>query len=218
MSSYLLDDPSKRHEIHDDLESCFWVLLKVSLHYFRHEGANFSLDMFNEYVASRNNIPATGGNQKAVFLWGSKLASATWNCIPLNDLLHDLSRIFKRYLKAFNAYTSPDDDSDEDVERAEKRFRQRYEDLEQVDIILDCFDRALASDQWPAGHDAIQDQFKLGSLEQADSSSYSAVTNSILTMAKNEDDHSYTIQTGKRTTAKANFGDTRSTKRLKIGG
>ena len=214
----MLDDPSKRHEIHDDLESCFWVLLKISLHYFKHEGTNFSLDMFNEYVASRNDIPATGGSQKAVFLRLRKLASATWSCIPLNDLLQDLSRIFKRYLKALDAYTSPDDDSDEDDDRTQKRFKQRYEELEQVDIILDCFDRALASDQWPAGHDAIQDQFKPGSLEQADNSSYSAITDSILTMAKNEDDRFYPIQTRKRTTAKANFGDTRSTKRLKIGG
>lgn len=212
ISSSLLGDPSKCHEIHDDLESCFWVLLNVSLHYFKHQGVNFSLDMFNEYVAPRNDLPATGGSQKMTFLTNRKLAPAKWECAPLNNLLHELSRILKRYLKARAAHISPDDDSEDEDEK--RRFKQKHEELEQVDVILNCFDRALASKDWPTENDAVEDQFEPSTFKQADQSRRNNIAASIATDGKGKSSH--LMLTRKRSTSKIQLDSIQSSKRSKI--
>ena len=165
MSGLLLGDPTKRHEIHDDLESCFWVLLKISSEYFKYQGESCGLSVFDEYVASGDNMPATGGNRKKVFLLENRLQKTKWDCAPLNTLLHDLANIFREYLTV---------SMHRDI--FAQQYQQKYDDLEKVDIVLECFDRALASDDWPTANDVVRDQPETASSEQANQDHRDSVT------------------------------------------
>ena len=46
MSARLLSNPEKCHEIHDDIESCLWVLVCVAWHFFKHK-SSYVVDLRN---------------------------------------------------------------------------------------------------------------------------------------------------------------------------
>ena len=110
--------------------------------------------MFNEYLTPGDDIPATGGNVKRTFLTQLKIRATTWACAPLNDILHELAVIYSRYLRSVDDFNDFGDDS------SKERYQEKYRELEEVDVVLRCFDRALASREWPTGHDTINDQLE----------------------------------------------------------
>ncbi|KAK7692047.1 hypothetical protein QCA50_005452 [Cerrena zonata] len=147
LSISLLSGEGWDHDIQDDLESCFWVLLHNALHYFKHNGLAFKTDFFHEYVPPDGTGPATGGVQKHHFLSTQRLRRVTWDCVPLNTLLHALNDYFQEYIAAI--YRWP--------ERGTQLYNNIHEELGQVDVILEMFDQVLALDSWPE-NDALDDQ------------------------------------------------------------
>lgn len=166
--------------------------------------------MFNEYVPPEAESPATGGNAKRVFLTTNKLLKAKWDCVPLNNLLHELSRLFSRYLRSIDDHNDPDDDE------AQQRFRQKHKELQKVDVILRYFDDALASDQWPKIPDAVDDQYEPQSSRQASQERREKIAESIAGTMERTSAHSMSTRAKqKRTTEDAGLGEPRSQKRAR---
>ncbi|CAL1708927.1 unnamed protein product [Somion occarium] len=182
ISILLLRNPMKGHCVHDDLESSFWVLLYVSLHYFPHNlGPTFNVRFFDE-CSEEQDIGAEdgqtrelGGNGKMGFLW-DQLKHVEWQCAPLNKLVHAVGKLFNKYQLS---HPSRNDEDDED---AEARFKAIQEKLEQVDVVLSLFDTALASDEWPE-NDAVPDQFPLKTKKQEDQMIHDLKSRAIATAA-----------------------------------
>ncbi|CAL1700316.1 unnamed protein product [Somion occarium] len=155
ISMALLQEPDKSHEVRDDLESCFWVLLYVSLHYFKHNGrdVSFSLGFFDEIkerkVAGEAQYQSFGGNLKASLLGGKELDAVHWECGPLDQLIHTLARLWKMAHVLDDDVVSLMGGSQRDI---------LLSALDKVSIVLDMFDTALASEGWK-DKDAIPDQY-----------------------------------------------------------
>ena len=64
----MLSGEGNEHEVQDDLESCYWVLLYIAFHYFEHNSPDFDLSFFSEYIAPKDRKPASGGRLKTRFL------------------------------------------------------------------------------------------------------------------------------------------------------
>ncbi|CAL1712413.1 unnamed protein product [Somion occarium] len=147
----LLRRPKKGHEVHDDLESSFWVLLYISLHYFKHTKL-FDVDFFNEYNEYSRKDSSTrhayGGLAKKDFLSGT-LRDVKWTCAPLTKLLHKFGDLFDQYQFYYGR---------RDREEHAASFTDIQNQLDQVDSVLDLFDTALASDEWPE-NDVLPDQY-----------------------------------------------------------
>ncbi|CAL1712414.1 unnamed protein product [Somion occarium] len=158
-SILLLRHPKKGHDIHDDLESSFWVLLYISLHYFEHnQGIILDFSFFDEYKKHvglkkqeedvRDNCYSMKSSSRKSFLTDG-LADVQWKCAPLNKLIHGLRIFFEDYL----FYHSRQDD-----DKHMASFKDIQEKTVQVDVILNLFDSALASNDWPE-NDALSDQY-----------------------------------------------------------
>ena len=61
-------DPDKTHELMDDLEACFWVLLWQSIHFFDCNADSDHLDLFDEYRDNERTGERTGGRGKFCYL------------------------------------------------------------------------------------------------------------------------------------------------------
>ncbi|CAL1710004.1 unnamed protein product [Somion occarium] len=155
ISMALLQEPNKPHEVRDDLESCFWVLLYVSLHYFKHNGreVDFKLDFFDEIKERRMDkapYQSVGGNLKIALLIADELDEVRWECHPLDELVHTLARLWRL---AFAL--------DGKLARILGKLAEKdilSSALEKVSLVLDMFDTALASEGWN-DKDVIADQY-----------------------------------------------------------
>ncbi|CAL1708580.1 unnamed protein product [Somion occarium] len=139
ISIRLLSDPYKLHEVHDDLEPCFWVLLYHALHYFEHNQPKVRpifFDEMNPVEQDDGDVQAIGGKGKIAML-SMELATYKWTCKPLDILIHKLGSVFEIYNKmAKNPYADKD------------ALSSLHQDIDNVDIVLNLFDAALASDGW----------------------------------------------------------------------
>ncbi|CAL1700338.1 unnamed protein product [Somion occarium] len=155
ISMALLQKPDKSHEVRDDLESCFWVLLYVSLHYFKHNGRDvgFTLGFFDEIqerkVAGEAQYQSFGGDSKASLLKGERLNEVQWECRPLNDLIHTLAELWR------TAHVL-DDKLVRIIGKPQRDILLSA--LDKVSIVLDMFETVLASEGWK-DKDAIPDQY-----------------------------------------------------------
>lgn len=146
----MLVDNGKKHEIQDDLESCYWVLLYISFHYFKHSHPKFDIGFFDEYEPPQEGKPASGGNKKQIFLMRNDIVkrNVTWDCKPLNLLIRELSVLFQMY--HMHASMPPLGKS--------AAFLEHHALIGRVDVILESFDNALESNEWPELNDALEDQ------------------------------------------------------------
>ncbi|KAI0073661.1 hypothetical protein K474DRAFT_1649280 [Panus rudis PR-1116 ss-1] len=155
ISIALLDSPDKPHAVHDDLESAFWVLLYVSLHYVKHAVEKFNWQVFDEvkYHEDVNDEHDRGGAEKATFLRKKNFKTLQWECAPLTNLIHELAALFWQYsLTGTMAESMPVYvPTHEAVEReigAQKK-------------VLSLFDEALKQPNW-LENDVVRDQFGRG--------------------------------------------------------
>ena len=104
MSTKLLANPGAKHTITDDLESHFFVLMWIALHFVQHnrpgeQGINMEgiFDQQSPYV----NGTTLGGAGKGQ-MYGSRkiLCNVEFSCKPFNDLFWDLWMFFADYLEA----------------------------------------------------------------------------------------------------------------------
>ncbi|KAI0073812.1 hypothetical protein K474DRAFT_1710404 [Panus rudis PR-1116 ss-1] len=96
MSMELLYNKEKDHEIVDDLESMFWVLLYNALHHCKHTGIP-PRDLFDEVftVFKSDGTPETsGGVKKHAFL---RKNTVVFSCPALNDLITSLRTFWFRF-------------------------------------------------------------------------------------------------------------------------
>ncbi|KAI0071396.1 hypothetical protein K474DRAFT_1669028, partial [Panus rudis PR-1116 ss-1] len=92
--------PRKPHNIQDDVESSFWVLLYACLHYIRHDFPSFDITFFDERAlrAQRNDdVLPVGGKGKVELLIQNHLADVNWDCVPLKNLLINFSALLGQY-------------------------------------------------------------------------------------------------------------------------
>ncbi|KAI0791907.1 hypothetical protein C8Q75DRAFT_60756 [Abortiporus biennis] len=150
LSIGLASDPHKSHTLLDDLESCFWVLLHLSVHRFPAKVERVLLGMFHEYQPKLCG-PTTRGNWKRTFLCAKMPYSSTavtFDCKPLNDLIQELRNHYRVY------YAMRDLQAND-----ERRLAQFGQDqIKNVEEILEMFDNALDADGWVT-NDGVPDRF-----------------------------------------------------------
>ena len=143
MSIDLLTEPDTPHTILDDMESFFWVLMFMAIHYLPSGFRADSLQMFDECIHHPEH-GHVGGSQKIAFLFRS-LKAQSFPCVPLNSLVGDLWMFFREY-KDLREMRKPE-------------FSERHSRLiEDPSEILAFFDTALQSKEWPA-NDKVPDRF-----------------------------------------------------------
>ncbi|KAI0075718.1 hypothetical protein K474DRAFT_1624160 [Panus rudis PR-1116 ss-1] len=133
MSIHALRKARRVHEIHDDLESLFWVLVFVALRHFKHEG-RFDDEIFDQYY--EDSMTLRGGASKITFLLFGQ--DGTFLCPALNTLIRDITQFWVDYycLEA----------EDRTIE-----YNDMHDDIERnPSTLLAFFDTALASpdDAW----------------------------------------------------------------------
>ncbi|KAH8099782.1 hypothetical protein BXZ70DRAFT_1025890 [Cristinia sonorae] len=64
LSTGLAENPSKTHDMMDDLESCFWVLLYVALRHFESDATPSALEIFDHFDGEDNRGELIGGLKK----------------------------------------------------------------------------------------------------------------------------------------------------------
>ncbi|THG96417.1 hypothetical protein EW026_g5418 [Hermanssonia centrifuga] len=171
-----LGSKNKIHEIHDDLESCFWVFLYAALHHFRHLPAPFDMSIFED-VRDRKRSDGTthtvGGIAKAAALVIGAVRNLSFDCRPLTEAIHHVSLIFE------DLYTSRvgsgfRGDIAMEFQAAHAKIRA---DTEDPSPLIKFLDTVLDRDDWPQEDDALVDLYpplKASYPLDEDENSYSA--------------------------------------------
>ncbi|KAH8099751.1 hypothetical protein BXZ70DRAFT_1008731 [Cristinia sonorae] len=141
---------AKVHDILDDLESCYWVLLYQALHHFKSsESTRDSLKMFDEYkerVLPGGIYVCTGGDQKYLYL-NLSTKQVCFECATLNDVIQALTGQFETY---YTACKKPN---------SKKFVNLRKRLLRKPGVsMLAVLNSALRNGEWPP-KDALPDLF-----------------------------------------------------------
>lgn len=147
MSIKLLRCPGVAHEVHDDLESCFWVLVYIALHHFKHDAPDrFDLSFFSEHKCAEIKAGqprySLGGDGKAGVLSTARLNNITFKSKAVVQLVQNLARVFRRYT---SAYLVPSMIFDE---RDKQAFDAEHEFVGNPVNVLNVFKTVLAIDDW----------------------------------------------------------------------
>ncbi|TCD68320.1 hypothetical protein EIP91_011179 [Steccherinum ochraceum] len=137
----LADDPYKVYDMHDDLESCFWVLLYIGVHYLDSTAQRDHANMFDDRMV--NDAPVLHGNTKRSDYLFHVRSSIKFTCGPLHDLLKALHSHFCQA---------------NGVDRTAPSFNLDDFLSNSLIQILDHFDRALKRADWPE-NDILPDRF-----------------------------------------------------------
>ncbi|KAK7682831.1 hypothetical protein QCA50_014215 [Cerrena zonata] len=146
ISVALLRHPKKSHDLLDDLESSFWLLLYVSYIHFELDVGSFEPDfeIFNEYTERKledGNYYTLGGNGKSCLLSGGEISRYEWKSAPLNKLLRSLARTLADLSNLRR-------EALEEEPQAPEQLKAMEDQLRTVDPWLRLFDEALAMDSW----------------------------------------------------------------------
>lgn len=97
MSVALLRDPTKAHDILDDIESSYWSLLYGALHKFNHQ-RDFDMEMFDEQKPDKRDgkVVYIGGKAKRNAL-GEMPNLVSFSSVPLNTLILNMAEQFHEY-------------------------------------------------------------------------------------------------------------------------
>lgn len=153
MSILLLQNPGKRHSLLDDIESCYWLLLYMSLHYFKNSATRFNLAMFDEFAEDEDEDGVThhiGGTRKDSFINSGLIENIEFACKPLQTVLRDFGFILNRFHS-----------NRVGAGRGEQAQTKQYEDARREledGTILQIFEKALNSTDWPKD-DILPDRF-----------------------------------------------------------
>ena len=91
MSIALLQDPEKLHDLLDDLESVFWVMVCCALEWFLRPNQTRPMSMFEEEKVDEEGR-TIGGDGKYVALWSGSLKLKTFTCPSLQRLVYDCAQ------------------------------------------------------------------------------------------------------------------------------
>jgi len=152
MSTQLLSTPGKVHELCDDLESHFFVMLYNALHFAEHNKPS-RLDMkliFDQSSVSLGTGTHTGGVGKANMY--DRGLHVKFTSHPFTTLIGELFKLFKS-LKNYN------------VAKEEAGYNPAPAVVEEISKLKDCtaiktlFAEALGSGGWPEDCDKVEDQY-----------------------------------------------------------
>ncbi|THG96898.1 hypothetical protein EW026_g5017 [Hermanssonia centrifuga] len=182
-----LRSETKAHEIHDDLESCFWVFLYAALHHFRHQPVPFDMYVFEE-VWDRKDKDGTihffGGGWKRAALSLGQITDLKFDCAPLTEAIHHVSSIFEE----FHGSAAGSSSSDYFGMRARAARAKAHAEMEDPSPLIKFLDAVLDREDWPQEDDAVFDPYpppKVQSPRKEEEDSYSG-QNSLY----NNSDHS----------------------------
>ena len=156
MSTRLLSHPGKVHELCDDLESLWFVLLFEGLHFVKHNSPR-DIDMpliFDQvFVPPTTGIPI-GGVGKGL-LYATMRPTMGWNLEfeskPFTFLIRQIYQLFR----SLNAYYMAKD-MDEPVSVLHEENVGKLKGCVEIERLLT---EALDSDDWPDVSDKIEDQY-----------------------------------------------------------
>lgn len=172
-------DPWRVREIHDDLESCFWVLLfiavqhiKTSAHWPYLDRKVFSGTLFarfeNGVKVQYSTRPGEDPDAHAVG-WIGKVEALTsenglkmmkWRCRSFNTLMKKLTDIFSALLRPLETQAAVEKSDGEDLPSMATPLEERrralaeHKFLKEPENLLKIFYEALAQDGWLDG-DAV---------------------------------------------------------------
>ena len=156
MSIAVLRNPSKAHTILDDIESCFWLLLYMALHFFKKTSGIVEMEMFDEMKELQMGdgaVHPVGGKSKYSALTMGDILQVAFDSKPLTGVLHGFCRLLASlHLSAYMALQSGAQEQLEGHSMIQKS-------LEDMSEIFHIFDKALNDSDWPEGEDAVEDQY-----------------------------------------------------------
>lgn len=161
MSVGILQKPDKAHSIHDDIESCLWVLYYIAIHYFELESGKSYIDseIFDESAERFNSDGeqhTRGGNGKNSFLTQNWRNEIKFKSQPLTQAFAEFADVLGQYHLSRELVAST---KDEAIRIAlQGYFKRISQDIEKVDSIIAIFDRAIESDITPMP--AVSDQLR----------------------------------------------------------
>ena len=146
----------KVHELNDDLESHFFVLLFESLHFVEH---NKPYGIFLQNLFDQVNVdPETGnhsGGEGKVSFYSSKFIimneQLKFTSKPFTTLIRGLYHLFTSLHEYHVAKDKKKNPDESDVKNVEK--------LEGCVGIVALFDEALKDEEWPTKCDKVLDQY-----------------------------------------------------------
>jgi len=155
MSTQLLTVGEKVHELSDDLESHFFVLLFEGLHFVQHNKPwGISMNLFDEVYVNPETGNHTGGIAKSVFYscgYGRVNRQLEFTSKPFTTLIRGLYRLFGNlelcHIAKLNE-VAPASDSEGEVEKLKGGVG-----------VAALFDEALRSKEWPTECDKVLDQY-----------------------------------------------------------
>ncbi len=157
MSIELLTNAKKLHGIQDDVESAFWVLYYIALHFFKlaPDSETPNLDLFDEQrqvIAANGEVHHLGGQAKYTAIRAGEIQKIKFESEPLTKALHHFAEILADY-HLFQEMTSRRRSMNtSDVAYAAKA-------IEMVDEIIASLNLILNGERWPEHDDAVKDQF-----------------------------------------------------------
>ena len=156
MSTRLLRVHGKVHELSDDLESHFFVLLFEGLHLVEHNspGGVFMQEIFDHVNVDPKTGNHTGGGGKVIlYSTGSPIVNhqLEFTSKPFTALIRELYRLFK---SLHQYHTAKEDDAEPNNSDA-----MNVKKLEGCTDIAALFDKALKSEEWPTECDKALDQY-----------------------------------------------------------
>jgi hypothetical protein len=159
MSTRLLSTPGKAHELCDDLESFWFVLLFEGLHFVKHNkpsGIKMAT-LFDQVDVSLTTGTHTGGLGKS-YLYSNNSVLMTkvleFDSKPFTVLVRRIYLLFR----SLNAYYRAQDDEEDHSETVKENVR-KLESCAEIERLLR---EALKSEEWPKHCDKAQDQYPPG--------------------------------------------------------
>jgi len=156
MSTRLLSTPGKIHELCDDLESLWFVLLFEGLHSVKHNkptGIKMAA-IFDQVDVSLTTGTHTGGWGKShLYVNNGALVTRVlqFDSKPFTTLVRQIYRLFK----SLNAYYVAQDDEETPSDSAKENVRKLKNCVEIERLLRE----ALGSEDWPVSCDKVEDQY-----------------------------------------------------------
>lgn len=147
------------HDVFDDLESCYWVLLHTAIHFLMSNATRFKLHMFDECEIEGDTM--VGGSKKFMYMRMPD-KHVLFKCQPFQELQTDLSQLLSKFY-GFYAERRYDEESYKLIRQFMLEGSQNLSDADRRLVrgcwsYLECFERALASPVWDNAK-VLPDQF-----------------------------------------------------------
>lgn len=144
MSTQLLMNPRKVHELCDDLESFWFVLLFEGLHFVKHNRPSGTMmpTLFDHVAVSSTTGTLTGGTGKFILYTRNKILmtdTLKFDSAPFTALIR---KMYLRF-KALNAYYMAQDNKETPNDFLQENFRK----MGSCTDIKELFEEALGSEE-----------------------------------------------------------------------